>query len=107
MKKQFKKQDMLENEAQIVEMAKKDDQAFEVLYDFYFPKIYGYIYKRVGSFDVAQDLVSITFIKVFNNLDGYQYKGYSFSAWIYRIATNNLIDYYRKANRKKEINKHR
>lgn len=104
MEKRDKKEDMLENEAEIVERAKKDDQAFTVLYNFYFPKIYGYIFKRVGSFDVAEDLVSTTFLKVFANLNNYQYKGYSFSAWIYRIATNNLIDYYRKSGKKKEIN---
>jgi len=104
MREKFKKEDMLENEAEIVERAKKDDQAFEILYNFYFPKIYGYIFKRVGSFDIAEDLVSTIFLKVFTNLNKYKYKGYSFSVWIYRIATNNLIDYYRKSNQRKEVN---
>jgi len=94
---------MLENEAELVERAKTDDQAFTILYDFYFPKIYGYIYKRVGNFDLAEDLVSATFLKVFTNLGGYNQRGYSFGAWVYRIATNNLIDHYRKAGRKKIV----
>ncbi len=104
MERKVKKEDMLENEVEIVEQAKKDDQAFTVLYDFYFPKIYGYIFKRVGSFDIAEDLVSTTFLKVFTNLSNYKYKGYSFNAWIYKVATNNLIDYYRKSNKKREVN---
>lgn len=93
----------LDGEEQIVEMAKTDDRSFEILYNHYFPKIYGYIYKRVGSTEIAEDIVSDTFLKVFCNLKKYNYQGYSFSAWIYRIATNNLVDYYRKSGRSKEI----
>lgn len=104
MKEKFKKEDMLENESEIVEQAKKDDQAFEILYNFYFPKIYRYIHKRVGSFEVAEDLVSNTFLKVFTNLDSYKDRGFSFGAWVYKIATNNLIDYYRKSKKIKKIN---
>jgi len=93
----------LENEAEIVQQAKTDDQAFEVLYNHYFPKIYGYLFKRTGNHEVTQDLVSETFTKVFTNLNKYQHQGYSFGAWLFRIATNNLIDYYRKAGKTKEI----
>lgn len=95
---------MLADEAELVERAKVDDRAFEILYDFYFPKIYGYIFKRVGSFEVAQDLVSSTFLKVFTNLGKYENRGYAFGAWVYRIATNNLTDYYRKSGNNKNIN---
>jgi RNA polymerase sigma-70 factor (ECF subfamily) len=104
MREKIEKEDMLDNEREIVERAKEDDQAFEVLYDFYFPKIYGYILKRVGDSGTAEDLVSKTFLNVFTNLKNYQYKGYSFGAWVYRIAANNLIDYYRKSGKRKEIN---
>ena len=95
---------IIENEPEIVERAKTDDAAFAILYNHYFPKIYGYIFKRVGHKETTEDLVSATFIKVFSNLKNYQYQNCSFGAWIYRIATNNLIDYYRKQGRKKEVN---
>jgi len=104
MREKIEKEDMLDNEREIVERAKQDDQAFEVLYDFYFPRIYGYMLKRVGDFSIAEDLVSKTFLNIFTNLKNYQYKGYSFGAWVYRIATNNLIDHYRKSGKRKEIN---
>jgi len=94
---------MLEHEAELVERAKTDDRAFTILYDYYFPKIYGYIYKRVGNFDLAEDLVSSIFLKVFTNIGAYKEQGYSFSAWVYRIATNKLIDHYRKAGQKKVV----
>lgn len=95
---------VLENEAAIIERAKSDDSAFEILYNHYFPKIYGYILKRTGHHEAAQDLVSEIFIKVFCNLTKYSHQDYGFSAWIFRIATNHLIDHYRQSNRQKEIN---
>jgi RNA polymerase sigma-70 factor, ECF subfamily len=94
---------VLENEADLIEKAKKDDSSFAVLYDFYFPKIYGYIYKRTGSRETAEDLVSITFMSVFTNLHKYNHEGYTFGAWVYKIATNNLIDHYRKQAKRKNV----
>jgi len=97
------KKDILENESEIVEKAKTDDAAFEILYNHYFPKIYGYLFKRTGNHETAEDLVSTTFMKVFCNLKKYEFKGFSFGAWLYKIATNNLIDYYRKIGKRKEV----
>lgn len=93
----------LENEAEIVERAKDDDQAFEILYNHYLPKIFGYIFKRTGNREVTEDLVSTTFMKVFCNIKKFEHKGFSFSSWVYKIATNNLVDYYRKQGRVIEI----
>jgi len=95
---------ILENEAELVEKAKNDDQAFSQLYDFYFPRVYGYIFKRVGNHEAAEDIVSVTFMKVFTHIKSYQSQGYTFGAWVYRIATNNLIDHYRKEGKRKEVN---
>lgn len=93
-----------ENEQELVVLAKKGDQyAFEKLYEFYFPKIYGYILKRVGNKEVAEDLVSAIFMKVFTKMEGYSPQGHTFGAWIYKIATNALIDYYRKTSNKKQV----
>lgn len=94
----------LENEAEIVERAKTDDQAFALLYEFYFPKIYGYILKRVGNRTVAEDIVSLTFMKVFANLKSFKHQGVGFGPWVYRIATNNLTDHYRRSGRRPEDN---
>lgn len=82
-------------EQELVERAKTDDLAFEQLYNLYFPKIFGFVYKRVGQKQICEDIVSEIFMKVFTNLKDYQYQGMSFGCWIYKIATNKLIDYYR------------
>ena len=93
---------LLENEVELVEQARTDDQAFGILYNHYFPRIYGYVIKRVGNKETAEDIVSTTFMKVFTNLKKYDQQGYTFGAWVYKIATNNLIDFYRKKGRSKE-----
>ncbi|MBD3311556.1 MAG: sigma-70 family RNA polymerase sigma factor [Candidatus Magasanikbacteria bacterium] len=96
------KNEKIKNENQLVEKAKDDEASFEILYEHYFPKIYGFIFKRTGNKEATEDLVSSTFMKVFCNLSGFSPKKGSFSSWIYTIANNNLIDYYRKQGRKKE-----
>ena len=90
----------LEHEQELVERAREDDAAFVTLYDFYFPKIYAYVYKRCGHQQTAEDVVSIAFTKVFTGLGTYDAKSGSFKAWVYRIATNVLIDHYRKQGRR-------
>ncbi|MCB9798097.1 RNA polymerase sigma factor [Candidatus Nomurabacteria bacterium] len=91
-------------EMELVERAKADEVAFSELYNLYFPKIYGYIFRRVGSHEDAEDLTSQVFLKAFDKLGTFNYQGYSFSSWIFRIATNALTDHYRKKSRRKELN---
>lgn len=87
----------LENENMLVKQARTDDRAFEILYNFYFSKIYFFIFKRVGQKEAAEDLVSATFMKVFTGLNKFEAKNdNSFAAWVYQIAGNNIVDYYRR-----------
>ncbi len=87
----------LENENMLVKQARTDDRAFEILYNFYFSKIYFFIFKRIGQKEVAEDLVSATFMKVFTGLNKFVAKNEnSFAAWVYQIAGNNIVDYYRR-----------
>ncbi|MFZ5392025.1 MAG: RNA polymerase sigma factor [Patescibacteria group bacterium] len=89
----------LQMEQELVERAKTDDLAFEQLYNLYFPKIYGFVYKRVGQKQICEDIVSEVFMKVFTNLKDYRDQGMSFGCWVYKIATNKLIDYYRSGKK--------
>ncbi len=94
----------LDNENMLIERAKTDDNAFAVLYDFYFPKIYRFIFKRVGGKEATEDIVSVIFMKAFTGLKSFnpQREG-SFSAWLYRIASHKLIDYYRYSGRRPTV----
>jgi len=83
-------------EYMLAEKAKTDDQAFAILYERYFPKIYAYIFRRLGNRDATEDIVSVTFEKVFLHLDKFKPNSGTFQASVYRIATNSVIDHVRK-----------
>ena len=78
-----------------MEQAKQDPEAFGYLYDLHFDRIYAYIYRKTGDRQVAEDLTSDTFMKALAHLKGYQFTGQPLVAWLYRIASNVVTDYYR------------
>jgi RNA polymerase sigma-70 factor, ECF subfamily len=86
---------VLEQEQKIVEEAKKDPQKFAVLYDQYFDQIYRYVYRRVSDKDMVHDLVSQTFYDALSHMKSFEWRGYSFSSWLYKIAHNNVLKWYR------------
>lgn len=91
----------LEWEKRQVKKSQKNKSHFEPLYRYYKPKIYSYILNKVGlDKNTAEDLTSTTFEKALKGLDTYIWQGLSFSAWLYRIAGNTVIDHYRTTNSK-------
>ena len=73
-----------------------DRAAFAQLYDAYAKKIHSYLrYHLNGRADLADDLAADVFLKAMEKLHSYQFSGVPFSAWLYRIAHNHLIDYLR------------
>lgn len=79
-----------------------DDQAFEQLYERYFDKVYAFVLRRVGDRPVAEDVTSDVFMKAFAHRRAFVWKT-SFSAWIYRIATNRITDHYRSKKPTEEL----
>jgi len=84
------------SEEELVEKAKEIPHAFGYLYEIYIDKIYNFIFYRTFDRDVSEDLTHTVFEKVLTNIKSYQKGTSSFAAWIFRIARNQLIDYYRK-----------
>ncbi len=90
-----KKKKKAQVEALVVRVQGGDHDAFSQLYDLFIDQIFRYVFYRVKSTD-AEDLVEIVFMKVWENIDKYKVKKKnSFSAWLYRIAHNLVVDYYR------------
>lgn len=87
---------MLEDENKLVERAKDGKvQAFGLLYEHYLPKIYRFVLLKVSHREEAEDLTHQVFLKAWENIEQYEFKGYSFGSWLYQIARNVTIDYYR------------
>lgn len=89
----------LENE--IIERSKRDRRAFGELYERYFDRIYYFALRQTGDEETAGDLASQTFVNALHHLPRYQFRGLPFSAWLYRIATNEINKHYRKTKGKK------
>ncbi len=80
----------------LVNKAKTGDQvAFGKLMARYKESVYYMILKMVHNRDDADDLTMVAFSKAFNNLANYS-ADFAFSTWLFRIATNNCIDFIRK-----------
>jgi RNA polymerase sigma-70 factor (ECF subfamily) len=93
----------LDKENQLVEQAKRDPQQFGLIYDRYVEQIYRYVFRRVSDQAVAEDLTSQTFYDALAHLNSYEFKGYPFSAWLYKIAHNNVLKWYRVTTRAPKV----
>jgi len=90
-------------EEQLVQRAINGDKdAFTHIYDMHFDKIYRYIYVKVRSQAEAEDLTQDVFIKAYEGIRSYKWRDLPFTAWLFRIAHNRVIDHVRKASREKK-----
>ena len=91
---------MLDNEKNHIRQAKKGNQeAFGLLYNHYLPQIYRFIFLKVSNRTEAEDLTHEVFLSAWQNLPNYKYEGFPFSSWLYQIAKNATIDFYRTAKK--------
>jgi RNA polymerase sigma factor (sigma-70 family) len=90
-------------EKELVRQAQKAPDAFARLYDNYYPRIFGYVLRRTANLEVAQDITSETFLKALGKLWQFRWRSVSFSPWLYKIASNEINQYYRRAEYRKSI----
>jgi len=77
----------------------RDQQAFTQLYEEYFDKIYRYIAFRIGNKTEAEDMTQQVFLSAMKSIASFKWKGIPFSAWLFRTAHNQVVDYLRKQAR--------
>lgn len=97
---------MLEGEQNYIKQAQKGEkEAFAKVYEHYLPKIYRFILMKVNNKIEAEDLTHEVFLNTWQNLSTYVPREFPFSSWLYRIARNEVIDFYRtnKKNLRLEI----
>lgn len=85
----------LEQQRILVQRAQRDINAFGELYDEFYPRIVNYVLRRTASVDIAQEVTSVVFFKALENIGRFEWRGFPFSAWLYRIASNEIANYYR------------
>lgn len=80
----------------LVELARGGDaEAFGQLYDHYNASVYRFIYYRVGSTVIAEDLASETFFRALRSMSSFRWQGKDFGAWLMTIARNLTADHYK------------
>ena len=88
--------DPFENEHALINFSQQGDQdAFASLYDAYVDRIHRYVYFRVADDELAEDITAQVFLKAWEKLPVYQPGKSPFIAWLYCIAHNAVIDFYR------------
>ncbi|CAN5243645.1 sigma-70 family RNA polymerase sigma factor [soil metagenome] len=90
-------------ESALVEAAKSDPNKFGMLYEKYYRQVYVFVFRRVGEEEHSGDIVSNTFLKAMLALPKYTFKGVPFSAWLFRIASNEINMYFRKNKRERIV----
>jgi RNA polymerase sigma-70 factor (TIGR02952 family) len=80
-----------------------DVAAFGMLYDHYVDLIYRYVYNRVGSVPLAEDLTSETFLRALRRIRLYTWQGKDFGAWLVTIARNLVADHFKSGRHRMEV----
>lgn len=90
-------------ERALIEQAKEDREAFGRLYEQHLDRIYNYIFYRTGNVADAEDLTARVFFRALQHIEGFEYQGVPFSAWLYHIARNLLANWYRDQSKRQMI----
>jgi len=77
----------------------RDQEAFAQLYEEHFDKIYRYVTLRIGNETEAEDMTQQVFLNALRSISSFKWKGIPFSAWLFRIAHNQVVDYLRSKKR--------
>lgn len=87
----------VQDEPALVRRAQQGDkEAFADLYESYFDKVYRYLTLKTGSRAEAEDMTQQVFVKAYRSIRSFKWKGVPFSSWLFRIAHNVMVDFFRR-----------
>ncbi len=90
--------------AALVTLAQQGDgEAFGQIYDAYVGQVYRYLYYRVGSQPLAEDLTSETFLRALRRIDSFSWQGRDICAWFITIARNLVTDHFKSSRFRLEV----
>ena len=90
---------MQDEESLVRRAQQRDPAALTQLYEENFDRIYRYIVLKIGDRTEAEDMTQQVFLNALKSISSFKWKGMPFSAWLYRIAHNQIVDYLRKKSR--------
>ena len=77
--------------------------AFSALYEHYYDSIFRYVSFRTGNTAEAEDITAEVFVRMIESIHRFKWQGYPFSSWLFRIAHNLVVDFYRKKGRRRMV----
>jgi RNA polymerase sigma-70 factor, ECF subfamily len=80
----------LEEERQLILAAQRELSNFAILYERYADQIFAYCYTLTKNKELAQDVTAATFAKAMEELPRFEWRGVPYSAWLYRVAANQV-----------------
>ncbi len=92
-----------ESDQALVRRARTDREAFGALYERHVAAIYRYVFYRVGSVEDAEDLTARVFARALKHIHHYNDRGIPFTAWLYRIAHNVVVNFHRDNRRRPSV----
>lgn len=92
-----------DEERKLIEAAQADPREFVALYDLHFEAIHRFLVGRCSDTQLAEDLCSDTFMIALEKLPKFKWTGRPLRSWLYRIALNELNQYYRKHKKEREV----
>lgn len=98
-----KKQQSYQQDLEWIKKAKLNKDAFALLYDKYWEQLFKFIFSKVQSLDNTGDICQSAMLKAMLNISKYEDRGYPFSAWLYRIAINEINLFYRRKKKDKFV----
>ncbi len=94
---------MQDEESLIRRVQQRDQEAFAQLYEQHFDRIYRYVAFRIGDRIEAEDMTQQVFLNALQSISSFKWKGIPFSAWLFRIAHNQVVDYLRKKTKQATV----
>jgi RNA polymerase sigma-70 factor, ECF subfamily len=83
-----------------IKLIQKDPRLFGLVYEAHVQEIFKFLYMRCSRREVAEDLTSTTFMHAMEKIEKFSGNGSQLRAWLYTIARNAHIDWYRKEKNK-------
>jgi len=96
-------QNAIDQEWEDVKAAQKNAAAFRPLYERYYEQIFRFVYRRTAEEALTADICSQVFLKAMQKIKTYTFRGVPFSAWLYRIANNEITQHYRHAKKSRVV----